>query len=64
MFKKMFVQKRKEMNKEYEKQEKRIKDMKQHGQSKKSAVRFLIFSKSFIYQLYIYFLIVGEKTKG
>lgn len=37
----MFVQKRKEMNKEYEKQEKRIKDMKQHGQSKKSAVRIL-----------------------
>jgi len=37
MFKKMFVQKRREMNKEYEKQEKRIKEMKAHGQSKKSA---------------------------
>lgn len=37
MFKKMYVQKRKEMIKEYEKQEKRIKEMKAHGQSKKSA---------------------------
>ena len=38
----MIVQKRKEMIKEYEKQEKRIKDMKSHGQSKKQAVRFRI----------------------
>ena len=37
MFKKMHVQKRKEMIKEYEKQEKRIKDLKAHGQSKKAA---------------------------
>lgn len=37
MFKKMFVQKRREMNKEYEKQEKRIKELKAHGQSKKQA---------------------------
>lgn len=37
MFKKMFVQKRREMNKEYEKQEKRIKELKAHGQSKKAA---------------------------
>ncbi|XP_071051571.1 ATP-binding cassette sub-family F member 1 [Onthophagus taurus] len=37
MFKKMFVQKRKEMIKEYEKQEKKIKEMKAHGQSKKQA---------------------------
>jgi ATP-binding cassette, subfamily F, member 1 len=37
MFKKMFVQKRREMNKEYEKQEKRIKELKSQGQSKKSA---------------------------
>uniref|UniRef100_A0A182Y1W7 ATP-binding cassette sub-family F member 1 n=1 Tax=Anopheles stephensi TaxID=30069 RepID=A0A182Y1W7_ANOST len=37
MFKKMYVQKRKEMIKEYEKQERRIKDMKAHGQSKKAA---------------------------
>jgi ATP-binding cassette, subfamily F, member 1 len=36
-FKKMFVQKRREQNKEYEKQEKRIKELKAHGQSKKSA---------------------------
>ncbi|KAF5301490.1 hypothetical protein FQR65_LT08793 [Abscondita terminalis] len=37
MFKKMFVQKRKEMIKEFEKQEKRIKDLKSHGSSKKQA---------------------------
>uniref|UniRef100_A0A182RGL8 ATP-binding cassette sub-family F member 1 n=1 Tax=Anopheles funestus TaxID=62324 RepID=A0A182RGL8_ANOFN len=37
MFKKMYVQKRKEMVKEYEKQERRLKDMKAHGQSKKAA---------------------------
>ncbi|KDR09962.1 ATP-binding cassette sub-family F member 1 [Zootermopsis nevadensis] len=37
MFKKMYVQKRKEMIKEYEKQEKRIKELKAHGQSKKQA---------------------------
>lgn len=37
MFKKMFVQKRREMNKEYEKQEKRIKELKAHGTSKKAA---------------------------
>ncbi|KAJ9576446.1 hypothetical protein L9F63_006659 [Diploptera punctata] len=38
MFKKMYVQKRKEMIKEYEKQEKRLKELKAHGQSKKQAV--------------------------
>lgn len=37
MFKKMHVQKRREQIKEYEKQEKRIKELKAHGQSKKSA---------------------------
>ncbi|CAB0020596.1 unnamed protein product [Nesidiocoris tenuis] len=37
MFKKMHLQKRKEMIKEYEKQEKRIKEMKSSGQSKKQA---------------------------
>lgn len=37
MFKKMFVQKRREQVKEYEKQEKRIKELKAHGQSKKAA---------------------------
>ncbi|EAT47793.1 AAEL001101-PA [Aedes aegypti] len=37
MFKKMHVQKRREMIKEYEKQEKRIKELKAHGQSKKAA---------------------------
>ncbi|XP_077284217.1 ATP-binding cassette sub-family F member 1 [Arctopsyche grandis] len=37
MFKKMFVQKRKEQVKEYEKQEKRLKEMKSHGTSKKVA---------------------------
>lgn len=38
MFKKMHAQKRKEMIKEYEKQEKRIKELKSHGSSKKQAV--------------------------
>lgn len=37
MFKKMFVQKRREMLKDYEKQEKRIKELKAHGSSKKAA---------------------------
>ncbi|XP_017772292.1 PREDICTED: ATP-binding cassette sub-family F member 1 [Nicrophorus vespilloides] len=37
MFKKMYVQKRKEMIKEYEKQERRIKELKAHGSSKKQA---------------------------
>jgi len=37
MFKKMVVQKRRELLKEYEKQEKRIKELKAHGQSKKKA---------------------------
>lgn len=40
MFKKMHVQKRKEMIKEYEKQEKRIKELKSSGSSKKQAVSF------------------------
>lgn len=34
----MYVQKRKEMLKAYEKQEKKIKELKAHGQSKKAAV--------------------------
>jgi len=37
MFKKMYSQKKKEVIKEYEKQEKRLKEMKQQGQSKKQA---------------------------
>lgn len=37
MFKKMYSQKKKETIKEYEKQEKRLKEMKQQGQSKKQA---------------------------
>ncbi|XP_039289185.1 ATP-binding cassette sub-family F member 1 [Nilaparvata lugens] len=37
MFKKMYVQKRKEMIKDYEKQEKKLKELKAHGQSKKAA---------------------------
>ncbi|XP_012257478.2 ATP-binding cassette sub-family F member 1 [Athalia rosae] len=37
MFKKMFVQKRKEMIKAYEKQEKRLRDLKSSGSSKKQA---------------------------
>nr|AHK05660.1 ATP-binding cassette transporter sub-family F member 1 [Tigriopus japonicus] len=37
MFKKMVVQKRRELNKEYEKQERRIKELKASGSSKKKA---------------------------
>ncbi|KAJ2946553.1 hypothetical protein O0L34_g12607 [Tuta absoluta] len=37
MFKKMHAQKKKEQLKEYEKQEKRLKELKAHGQSKKAA---------------------------
>lgn len=37
MFKKMYHQKRKEMIKEYEKQEKRLKELKSQGSSKKQA---------------------------
>jgi ATP-binding cassette subfamily F protein 1 len=37
MFKKMVVQKRRELIKAYEAQEKRIKEMKSQGQSKKKA---------------------------
>lgn len=44
MFKKMHVQKRKEMVKEYEKQEKKLKDLKAHGQSKKAAVSWFSLS--------------------
>lgn len=43
MFKKMHSQKKKEIIKEYERQEKRLKEMKQQGQSKKQAVSFSIF---------------------
>jgi ATP-binding cassette subfamily F protein 1 len=43
MFKKMHSQKKKETIKEYEKQEKRLKEMKQQGQSKKQAVSWIIF---------------------
>lgn len=39
MFKKMFLQKRKEQIKEYEKQEKKLKEMKAHGKSSKTAER-------------------------
>lgn len=38
MFKKMHAQKKKEEIKSFEKQEKRIKELKSHGQSKKQAV--------------------------
>lgn len=44
-FKKMYVQKRKELIKDYEKQEKRLKDMKASGKSTKVAVsKISIFS--------------------
>lgn len=43
MFKKMYVQKRKEMIKDYEKQEKKLKELKAHGSSKKQAVIIIYF---------------------
>lgn len=58
MFKKMYVQKRKEMIKEYEKQEKRIKDLKSHGSSKKAAVIFL-FDPNTIILFHVQFLMVS-----
>ena len=45
-FKKMLVQKRREQMKEWEKQEKRIKEMKASGKSKKQAVNALFFISS------------------
>lgn len=45
MFKKMHVQKRKEMIKEYEKQEKRLKELKSSGSSKKQAVSYFLSEK-------------------
>lgn len=40
-FKKMYVQKQKELLKQYEKQEKRLKELKAGGKSTKQAVRFI-----------------------
>lgn len=64
MFKKMYAQKRKELLKEYEKQEKRIKELKQHGQSKKQAVHSS-YSISHVNRsiFHVIFLILGEKAK-
>jgi ATP-binding cassette subfamily F protein 1 len=49
MFKKMYAQKRKEFIKEYEKQEKKLKELKQHGQSKKAAVstKFVLYNNRY-----------------
>lgn len=49
MFKKMYSQKRKEFIKEYEKQEKKLKELKQHGQSKKAAVCIRVTNSHFVY---------------
>lgn len=53
MFKKMYAQKRKEMIKEYEKQEKRLKDLKAHGQSKKQAVSG--------FNIYLFYIVYRRK---
>lgn len=42
-FKKMYVQKQKELLKQYEKQEKKLKDLKAGGKSTKQAVRVSLF---------------------
>lgn len=47
-FKKMLVQKRKEQQKEYDKQEKRLKELKASGKSAKAAV-ITFFFKSFCF---------------
>lgn len=63
MFKKMFVQKRKEMIKDYEKQEKKLKEMKAHGSSKRQAVnitRFSLVCESFQTDQ----LFLGKEAKG
>ena len=56
----MLVQKRREQLKAYEKQEKRIKDMKASGATKKQAVSTLLFSKYYWYiVLYIRFYLTS-----
>lgn len=54
MFKKMYAQKRKEQIKEYEKQEKRLKEMKAHGQSKKAAVSRFFLSLNMVKVTFFY----------
>lgn len=61
MFKKMYSQKKKETIKEYEKQEKRLKEMKQHGQSKKQAVIYLIFIVAIFTENVC--MVIGKETK-
>lgn len=66
MFKKMFQQKRKEQIKEFEKQEKRIKELKAHGQSKKAAVSIPFYNFWFRFaRIYneILFYFSGKETK-
>ena len=43
-FKKMFKQKRKEQMKDYEKQEKRLRELKATGKSSKDAVSYSVFT--------------------
>lgn len=67
MFKKMHSQKKKEVIKEYEKQEKRLKEMKQQGQSKKQAVSVVNFTIIIVtcYLLCVCVCVyVGKETKG
>lgn len=47
-FKKMYVQKQKELLKQYEKQEKKLKELKAGGKSTKQAVRILLFFFVFV----------------
>jgi len=56
MFKKMHSQKKKEIIKEYDKQEKRLKEMKQQGQSKKQAVSLSTIIIIIIPSLYKYLM--------
>lgn len=66
MFKKMYSQKKKETIKEYEKQEKRLKEMKQQGQSKKQAVSFsigIIINFNDLYLSYLNTIVHRKRNK-
>lgn len=64
MFKKMFQQKRKEQIKEFEKQEKKIKELKSQGQSKKAAVNYnRKFKSKFKINFFGYFWVFRKRNK-
>lgn len=64
----MFVQKRKEQVKEYEKQEKRLRDLKAHGSSKKAAVSIYLPRLSELslicFTMFLFFNKLGKEAEG